>query len=490
LHASSQQAHLLLTLAVFALLAGALLGTPARADLLEQVRFSEPERKESALSDVERLRFELPRAQPPPEIDGELNDPCWQQPAAYLGKFRLGLTAIPARHTREAWATYDDRFLYFGVKLQREPGTKLRVLTRENDNAEIWEDDELEIFLDPFNTGTEYFQFILNSERFLHDAAHSYRVVADPRGASPTDTKLERETDPDWSSGLLREVGIHEEYWSAEMALPLASIGLSGAPAGHSVGFNITSADWDTEEYTCLSPTSNWHDPEQFGLVVLGQPRLAVTELELGAVGAGSNRLRLAVRDLSGLAGDYTLSLALTTQAGKVKSTEDFSLEGGGREGVALLFAPHGTIALDLTSWRRTSAGPWQADIQILDATDQLAFAARRAGTLPDPLTIRLKSHGTFTDGRPVMLSARMGFGSVTARRIQLEARLLDAQGRAVASQDLGPAQGSILTAWLPVDELQPGAYRLQLAAVSDGQVAAQAEDELSVAASPFADRQ
>jgi hypothetical protein len=467
-----------------------LLGPRAHGDLLEDVRFSEPERKKSALAEVERLRFGLPRAEPPPEIDGDLTDPCWQQPPAYLGKFRLGLTALPARHSREAWATYDDRFLYFGVKLQREPGTELRVLTRENDNPEIWEDDELEIFLDPFNTGTEYFQFIVNSERFVYDAAHSYRVVADPRGASPTDTRLKRETDADWSSGLLREVSIHDEYWSAEMALPLTSIGLSGAPPGHLVGFNITSADWDTEEYTCLSPTSNWHDPRQFGVLALGQPRLAVTQMDFGAVGAGTNRLRLAVRDLSGRPGDYTLLLVLTTEAGKAKSTTDFSLDAGGRQRVSLLFAPWGSTALDLATWRTTAVGPWEAHIQIADSTGQPVFAARRAGTLPDPLTMRLKSHATFTDGRPVIVSARIGFGGVTARRVILEVRLLDAHGRTVASQNLGATQGSILTAWLPVDELQPGAYRLQLSAVSDGQVAAQAEDELRVAASPFADRQ
>lgn len=489
MHASSRLTHPFVSPALgLALLA--LLGPRAHGDLLEDVRFSEPERKESALAEVERLRFVLPRAEPPPEIDGELTDPCWQQPAAHLGKFRLGLTALPARHTREAWAIYDDRFIYFGVRLQRKPGTELRVLTRENDNAAIWEDDELEVFLDPFNTGTEYLQFIVNSERFVCDAAHNYRVVPDPRGASPTDTRLERETDADWSSGLLREVSIHDEYWSAEMALPLTSIGLSGAPPGHLVGFNITSADWDTEEYTCLSPVSNWHDPKQFGVLALGQPRLAVTDMDLGTVGPGTNRLRMSVRDLSGEAAQYTLALTLKTDAGKVRSTKEFALAAGARERLERQFSPWGCQTRDLAGCFAACAGDWRADIEILDAAGQPIYAGRRGGTFPEPLTIRLKSHATFTDGRPVMLSARIGFGAVTARRIQLEAHLLDAQGRAVASQDLGAVEGSVLTAWLPVDELQPGAYRLQLAAVSDGQVAAQAEDELRVAGSPFAGRQ
>ena len=170
----------------------------ASADLLEDVRFSEPEPLGSGLEGVERLRFELPEAEGI-NVDGRLDEPVWSEPAAHLGRFRLGLSAVPARHSREAWAAWDADNLYFAVRLQREPGTELRVNTRENDNGKIWEDDEIEVFLDPFNTGTEYFQIIINSEGFLFDARHNLVLVPDPGAAGPGEMKLERVSDRKWS---------------------------------------------------------------------------------------------------------------------------------------------------------------------------------------------------------------------------------------------------------------------------------------------------
>jgi hypothetical protein len=106
-----------------------LLATVAGAELLEDVRFSDPKSARSCVEELERLRFELPEAAGM-TVDGRLDEAVWSDPAASLGKFRLGLSAVPARHTREAWACWDAENLYFAVRLQREPGTELRVNTR------------------------------------------------------------------------------------------------------------------------------------------------------------------------------------------------------------------------------------------------------------------------------------------------------------------------------------------------------------------------
>ena len=138
---------------------------PCRAELLENVRYSESSSAAvSAGSRATALVRKLRPAETIPVVDGRLDDACWQRPSAYLGKFRLGLTPVPAQHTREAWATYDSESLFIAVRLQREPGTALRVQTREPDNGRIWEDDEFEIFVDPFATGTAYYQMIMKAE--------------------------------------------------------------------------------------------------------------------------------------------------------------------------------------------------------------------------------------------------------------------------------------------------------------------------------------
>ena len=459
--------------------AGSLLaflawGLAAGGQVLEDFRVSSGPGAQARTARTDGLRFVLSRAASTPVVDGELSDACWRDPSSRLGRFRLGLSAVLARHAREAWASYDRENLYLAVRLEREPNQPLRVNTREADNAMIWEDDEVEVFLDPFGTGTEYVQLILNSEGVLYDAAHRYAVVPDPRGASPGDTKLERATDAAWSSTLERRVVIGDRSWTVEMALPLRALGLAGAPGGHEVRFNITSADWDTKEYTCLSPTDNWHDPKQFGTLVLGEARVAVEELTLGSVGAGRNRARLRVRDVSGKAARY--ELVLTFRAGGVTDTA--------RAGLPLPAGGVRTATLEFQAPSET--GPWTADIQIVDATGVPVFAARKAGNLPAPLFVRLKSRAGFTDGAGVPVSVRVGLGEGSMQDTRLEARLVAGGDGEAFSQDLGAPPGGEITARLPVGRLAPGTYRLQIVATEGKRVIATAEDELRLGHSPF----
>lgn len=451
-------------------------GRAPGAPLLTDVRFSAPGHAPLATASDDRLAFSLPRTEPSPTIDGVLDEPCWRDPRAYLGKFRLGLTPVPARHTREAWAAYDDRFLYIAVRLERKPDTQLRVATREPDNAMIWEDDEIELFFDPFSTGTDYCQIILNSEGVLFDAAHSNRIVPDPGGVGPNDTKLERQTDLSWSSGLVRRISVSDDCWTAELALPFDALGLTGAPAGHRVAFNITSADWDTKEYTCLSPTSSWHDPRQFGAFILGAPAVEVSSLQPTDVGTGRNIASVRLKDLTGKAARLKLEVDITTEGDSLRKTRTFLLPANSTQRFETPFD------VDATS------GPWRADIRIVNSEGKSVYAARRTGTIPPALTVNCGSHAVFSDAPPVLVGARIGLGVMTAVELRLEATLTDGKESRVATQDLGRPSGTELRAWMPVEGLSPERYQLKLIARFRGKVVAQAEEQLTIGLSPFAD--
>ena len=449
------------------------LGSAAQAALLEDVRFSNGPALRAAPVSEGVLTREIPRVAAPPVLDGELGELCWQQKQAYLGSFRLGLSPTLARHSREAWACYDERNLYLAVKLQRKPGQPLRVNTKRDDDGLIWEDDEIEMFFDPFGTGAEYYQIILNSGAYVFDATHRIVTVLDPAGASPTDTKQENLMDLAWTSGLQRKVAVRDDYWSAEVALPLAAIGLSGAPAGRGLRFNITSADWDTNEYTCLSPVSDWQDPRQFGALVLGKPQVAVVGLELGSVGQGRNQLRLQVRDLTGRASRQELCLRLKTARDEVTARQAYDLPANASQPVSLSF--------------KTTAGggPWSAEITLTEGGRAL-FAAHRAGETPEPLLLRLGSRGAFTGGSPVTVAAHLGLGPLTAREVELTAELLTASGQVLARQSLGRATGTHLAARLPLDTLEQGRYTLRLTATNGKETVATATATLLLAASPY----
>jgi len=289
------------------------------------------------------------------------------------------------------------------------------------------------------------------------------------------DTKLERRMDVSWSSGLVRCTAVHDNYWTAELALPFERIGLEGAPAGHSIGFNITSADWDTKEYTCLSPTSNWHDPHQFGNLVLGAPRVAVDRIDLPAVGAGSNAMRCRVRDLSGHDALYTLELRFRAGKEDVQRRARFRL-------------PANQSAEPELQFDTTAVGwPWTCDVRILTSQGDAVFAAKRTGTVPPPISVRIRSGATFCDAAPVLVGAQFGFGRISAARTELEVTLRNKQDDLIASQRISELTGTHLAAWLPVDALPPGAYRLTVVARENARIKGQAEDWLLVGRSPFA---
>ncbi len=470
-HSNSRPGRSLVSAA--ALCAMALAQSAFAAAMLEDVRFADPASATKAAPRAPRS-WRIPKVAAAPRIDGKLTDACWRTPAARLGSFSIGLSSVPARHSREAWAVYDDRALYFGVKLQREPGKPLRALTHDADNGQIWKDDEVELFFDPFATGREYFQLILNSEGVLYDARHRIRVVLDPRGAGPGDTKHARETDLEWASHLERAVSIEAGYWSIEMRLPLKSIGLAAAPAGHEVRFNITSADWDTEEYTCLTPVSSWHDPNQFGALILGDKRLEVEELRLAGVGAGENEMTISLRDLSGRAGQYTVALAFSTPGSQTQAQARLALEPNGRGSATVSFAAPSAVE------------QWDADIRVLDAAGATVVATRRTGKVPPALMLRLDSRAAFSDGLPVGLAARIGFGAQTRGKLTLRASLLDSANRVVKQQSIPRPSGALLTAKLPVEGLPAGRYRVRVEALQNGKPLAQVEDALLVGRSPF----
>ncbi|MGI5817678.1 MAG: sugar-binding protein [Armatimonadota bacterium] len=447
---------------------------PATAEVLAQVRFAEPAAVEAAVSDAERLVFALPRVDEAPTIDGRLDEAVWQSGRAFLGEFRLGLSATPARHYRRAWAAYDDRHLYLGVRLEREPGTVLRAAVLEDGNPAIWKDDEVEVFIDPFNSGTEYHQLIVNSRAALYDATHCYAEVPDARAASPGATVLERMTDAKWDSGVVRAVHVEDQWWSVEMALPLASVGLDGAPAGHRLGLNLTSADWDTGEYTTLSPNDDWHDPRQFGVAVLGEPVVRVTGLDLSGVGLGRNLLRASVERLGGPEGRYDLSLEFRAPGQWMSKVASFEPR------------PEADGVAELPFTVTTEMGRWEADIAITDPTGAPVFATRRGGMMPGPMRVELGSSAALTGGPPIRVSARLGVGRLTARDLTLVAQLVDVTRGTTARQELGPAAGAELTAVVPLAGLAPGFYVLELLAERGDELVARGSDIFRLAGSPF----
>jgi hypothetical protein len=139
--------------------------------------------------------------------DGKLNEAAWKQAVA-LGDFILGRSQRPEVDTR-VLVTYDKDNLYVAV-ISSEPDTGNLVAAAKGPDGTVWDDDSIEIYLDPGNQKTrEFFAFMVNTKNVTYDRT---------RNSSWSGT---------WTSGASVIPG---QAWIAETAIPFKTLGISATP--------------------------------------------------------------------------------------------------------------------------------------------------------------------------------------------------------------------------------------------------------------------
>ena len=147
-----------------------------------------------------------------PAIDGNLNDPCWATAAAATG-FRLNDSGVLASQQTIARVTYDTRHLYLGIECLEDLVERINARVTE-DGGNVWEDDCVEVFLDPDADGKAYYQVVINSR--------GVKWFAEVGGTQK------------WQPQLQAAAKLGDRRWFVEVAIPLDDLG------PHSVwGFNI-----------------------------------------------------------------------------------------------------------------------------------------------------------------------------------------------------------------------------------------------------------
>ena len=153
--------------------------------------------------------FPVPRCSEAPEIDGELNDPCWKNAAVIPNLLALGKDMKPAVPATQVKFTYDDRNFYIAfVCDEPEPGKMLAQFTKRNDP--VFHDDSVEVFLD-----------IMQNREVLHIAVNSNNAVYDAKTG-----------DGLWHGRYITAVRKSADKWQVEIAVPFSTLGLAGVKAG------------------------------------------------------------------------------------------------------------------------------------------------------------------------------------------------------------------------------------------------------------------
>lgn len=191
----------------------------------------------------------------PPKIDGVLDDACWKTAEGAGGFFRVTETTA-ARERTAFFFAHDAANLYIACAIVDD---KTQARKRERDKG-TWEDDCVEIFLDPERGRKDRFHFVVNALGMVYDASLG---------------KAAWNAVPDVAVGAQQRPG---EGWTLELAIPFKSLGLQKAPLrGETWDLKLAREDYDTEGGT--PRLSSWQfiaqsfaDAGAFGRLVFVDP--------------------------------------------------------------------------------------------------------------------------------------------------------------------------------------------------------------------------
>ncbi len=201
-------------------------------------------------------------AQVPPNVDGKLDDACWQA-AEELGPFTLLDGTAPAKEQTSVRTCSDGQALFVGCELLESSMEALRAEKTADDVSDVFANDCVEIFIQPDPETGEYFHLVGSAGGARYDAIASGGPI-------------------DWSPKWQLAVGRGPDRWCLEAAIPLAEVRLAGVQEGQSIRFNVCREETPHKELSCWSLTGGtFHNASRFGeLVFFSYAPLVAASLE------------------------------------------------------------------------------------------------------------------------------------------------------------------------------------------------------------------
>jgi hypothetical protein len=177
-------------------------------------------------------------------IDGIFNESEWKDATL------LSPLYTPDYQQKAAFETivkcaYDDMNLYFALDCiqSNEPLTRILV-----NDGNLWEDDNVELYIKPEKKADAYYQFTVNSKGYVYDA---------------------RVFDRSWNSAYSIKTVKTGKGWKVEAALPWSAFGMASPKPGETLYLEISrthkSSPFETSQW---SPTFGGnHEPSRFGIL-------------------------------------------------------------------------------------------------------------------------------------------------------------------------------------------------------------------------------
>lgn len=184
----------------------------------------------------------------PVTVDDLGTDAIWRQTPTYY--MLLAKSAVPTELGARASLACDKDNLYVFIEGREQDPAKIAKATTAHDSAKVFDDDAVEVFIQPSGTKA-YYQIAVGAGGGLYDGAHP---TGDPA-----------QGDVMWESGAKVATKINQAGWSAELAIPFASFGVAPGEGWKLNIFRTRRGNAEPDEYTAVNPTfGGYHVPNRF----------------------------------------------------------------------------------------------------------------------------------------------------------------------------------------------------------------------------------
>lgn len=425
-----------------------------------------------------RPRLGVPILPDAPTIDGEVTERAWVG-ALKTDHLIVAVSGQIDPERTEAFIGYTQEKLYIAWRVYRDwDGPLLMAVTdpgREQGRA-IWRDDGVEIFLDPSNTRASAITF----------AGNAVGAYNDGRVSAGTDV------EPDWVWDYAARVT--DFGWEGELAVTFESLGLEGAPeTGTAWGFDFVRNNKSPHDsVSMLSYRSEWHDRSRYGDLIFAGAAPALRILDMGAIGDTSIGLHAELVNLHKTARSVTIDYGLyrrpdSTSPFNFLEEIDSGLSNAGQDvdafttverqiaqllnlfevvdhkQVTTTVDPDSRTPLLLTT-ANAPAGGYIIAYTATDADEQPLMAGLVPAMRSDPIEVAVVPYFLEPELLDITLSLHTQAMREQAHRVRM--RLL--QDEQVVAEDIFDAGDTRESVTLRTDDLQPGAYRLDVVVYDD----------------------
>jgi len=207
-----------------------------------------------------------------PQLDGSLDDLAWAvaKPSRPFVETRHGGVAGIQASAKLLW---DAQNLYLGVDVS---DALLRASDRKHD-AHLWEQDCVELMLDPNGDGMDYFEIQVSPRGVVFDTRYDARRLPKPFGHLDWDSRIRVAVLP---RGEIDDRGVDAGY-AVEIAIPWHAFSLDGKPVrtptiGDEWRANLYVMDLGAARQQAAAWSAvgigDFHVPSRFGILAFEGP--------------------------------------------------------------------------------------------------------------------------------------------------------------------------------------------------------------------------